>query len=84
LPRPAVRRRVLEGVAVGVQEIGVAVAIQIDHREPAGAEVGVGGSPQEPRREAAAAGIDERPDLLPFLADQRHEIGTAVTVEVGG
>ena len=83
VPRPAVGRRVVEGVAVAVQEVGVAVAIEIDRREPARSEVGVRRSPHEPRREPAAAGIGEHPDLFPLLADERGDVERAAAVEIG-
>ena len=83
VPRPAVRRGVVERVAVAVHEIDVAVVVQVCQRQPARSEIRIGRAPDHPRREASRPVVHESPDLLPLLADQRHDVGTAIVVDVG-
>jgi len=56
-----------------VQHIRVAVAVQIDHADPAGTEIGVGRS-QISWCEAARRSFTNARSL-PFLTDERHDVG---------
>ena len=80
VPGPAVGGRVVERVAVAVQDVGVSVPIEVDEGDPARAVIRVRRAPEQLRPGLHAG---EGPDLLPFLADQGQDVERVVGVEVG-
>src|SRR5712671_5706409 len=83
VPRAAVGRSVIERVTVAVEDIGISVPIEVDDRDPARAKIRVRGPPDEPGSKLPLPVVDEGPDLLPLLADECHDVGIPVAVEVG-
>ena len=83
VPRPGMRREVVEGVPVRVEDIGVSVLVQVDQPHAAGAVVLVVGDEDLPRLETAFPVPLEHVDFFPLLADQHDDVQVAVAVQVG-
>src|SRR5207249_1116996 len=82
VPRPAVCGGIVEGVAVAVQDVGIAIPIEVDDGDPTGTEVRVRRAPERPGGEATSSVVHEPPDLFPFLTHERDDIRAAVVVEI--
>ena len=74
---------VVEGVAVAVDHVGIAVAVEVGQRDPARAEVLVAGAEDSYGREVACAVVHVHVDLFPLLAHERDDVEVAVAVDVG-
>src|SRR5213079_346482 len=84
VPGPAAGRGIVERVTVAVKNVGISIAIEIDHRNPARTPIGICGSPQHLGKKVSLPVVDERPDLLPLLTDEADNVEMSVAVEVDG
>src|SRR5262249_44691986 len=75
-------RKGVERIAVRIQHIDIAVAVEIDERNPARAEGGLIRRKNIFAAETSAAVVQKRHDGLVLLADKGHEVEPAVAVEV--
>ena len=82
MPRPAAGRGVVERVTVAVEDVGIAIFIEVDDRDPARTKVRIRRSPEKLGGELPLAVVDKRSDLLPLLADEAHDVGNPVAVDV--
>ena len=74
--------RPVEHVAVGKQHVGVAVAVEIDDLDAAGAKRRMRGGEDRLRPERTIALVQIRNDRFMFLADQCHKIGPLVAIQI--
>jgi len=82
VPETEALRRVVEAIAIGVDEIGLSVAVQIRDVEAAAAVILIGRAPDVFVRKLALAEVAKPMHLLPFLRNQSGEIHRAIAVEV--
>src|SRR5688500_14160073 len=83
VPRPLARIGVTETVAIGVEDIRKAIAIQVGQTHAATAEILVGGAEQFFGGEFAAAVVLEEMNFFPLLGNERDDIEGAIAVQVG-
>ena len=72
----------VHGVAVGVENVEVAIAIEIHQRDPGGAVGGGAGFEQDALAKSAPAVVEECGNPLVLLSEQRHEIESPVAVDI--
>ena len=81
-PMPGGDVVIVEGIAVGIENVGFAVAVQVDPLDAVGAISQIWGPPKRSAVEFPVSLVEERLHALVLVADQGEEIRAAIGIQV--